>query len=365
MLLKGATHNLTVRTRSTIALYLLNQKRAHLRALEERFRIAILVSADETVGGQTSFLIEKGEQVHSLEQARALAQQSPAAAPLEEEDEGDEPVEDDAEAAEAEAAGASEEPRTEGEQAEPGQGRKRRRRRRGRRGGEPRDADQPMAGDGSGDVAEAFSDAESMAGEHDGADPADALEAGATALADAESGEAAGERERRRRRGRRGGRRNRRSREGERLAPGNGGALEPEPMPAAADPEGGPFAEPEPVRGPAIEAPADPPAGGAQTPRELPSAAAPPAHPAASEPYPASPVARLDQEPALGEPPRRRSTVREPAPAAPRSETPPPVPELAPPATPTEPVITDPAESESTDRPRRSGWWSKRVLGRG
>src|SRR5450631_1367692 len=39
MLNKGATHNLTVRTRSEVALYVLNHKRGHLRALEERFRI--------------------------------------------------------------------------------------------------------------------------------------------------------------------------------------------------------------------------------------------------------------------------------------------------------------------------------------
>jgi hypothetical protein len=30
-----------------------------------------------------------------------------------------------------------------------------------------------------------------------------------------------------------------------------------------------------------------------------------------------------------------------------------------------EPVVSSPAENESSDRPRRSGWWSKRVLGRG
>jgi ribonuclease E len=60
MLLKGATHNLIVRTRAEIALYLLNHKRAHLRALEERFRITIMVNADATIGGQLSFVIEKG-----------------------------------------------------------------------------------------------------------------------------------------------------------------------------------------------------------------------------------------------------------------------------------------------------------------
>src|SRR5436190_16053937 len=51
MLLKGATHNFIVRTRTEIALYLLNNKRAHLRALEERFRVAIMVNADATIGG--------------------------------------------------------------------------------------------------------------------------------------------------------------------------------------------------------------------------------------------------------------------------------------------------------------------------
>src|SRR6202011_1397956 len=81
MLLKGATHNLIVRTRAEIALYLLNHKRAHLRALEERFRITIMVNADATIGGQLSFVIEKGEQVHSLEQAKALALAAPPAVP--------------------------------------------------------------------------------------------------------------------------------------------------------------------------------------------------------------------------------------------------------------------------------------------
>jgi ribonuclease E len=89
MLLKGATHNLIVRTRTEIALYLLNHKRAHLRSLEERFQIAIMVNADVTIAGQVSFVIEKGEQVHSLEQAKALAQQPVSTAPIEEADEED------------------------------------------------------------------------------------------------------------------------------------------------------------------------------------------------------------------------------------------------------------------------------------
>ena len=49
-LMKGATHNLIARTRPDVALYVLNQKRAHLRALEERFAITITVSADDDAG---------------------------------------------------------------------------------------------------------------------------------------------------------------------------------------------------------------------------------------------------------------------------------------------------------------------------
>src|SRR5712691_4945108 len=133
MLLKGATHNLGVRTRAEIALYLLNHKRAHLRALEERFRITIMVNADATIGGQLSFVIEKGEQVHSLEQAKALALAAPAAVPAEPEIE-DEPADEESEeeAVEAEEEAIAAEPdaaRTEGER-----GGRKRRRRRGRRG---------------------------------------------------------------------------------------------------------------------------------------------------------------------------------------------------------------------------------------
>src|SRR6266568_3255289 len=87
MLLKGATHNLIVRTRTEVALYLLNNKRAHLRALEERFQLAITVDADPTIGGQVSYVIDRREQVHSLEQARAIAAQPTSIAPVAHEDE--------------------------------------------------------------------------------------------------------------------------------------------------------------------------------------------------------------------------------------------------------------------------------------
>src|SRR3954469_14939471 len=142
MLLKGATHNLLVRTRTEIALYLLNQKRAHLRMLEERFQVSVTINADPTVAAQTSYLLEKGEQVHSLEQAKAIAIQPTSVAPVvdEEEEEDDaepaiaEDEEQEAEAAAPEAVETVEADNGRGER-DGGNGRRRRRRRRRGRGG--------------------------------------------------------------------------------------------------------------------------------------------------------------------------------------------------------------------------------------
>ena len=134
-MMKGATHNLIARTRPDVALYVLNQKRAHLRALEERFAITITVTADATIAAPQAFAIDRGEQVHTPEAARAIAEQSQTTvAPLEEDDEledaaalesdeADAEDETDVEAAAAEASG---------EPAENDGRRRRRRRRRGR-----------------------------------------------------------------------------------------------------------------------------------------------------------------------------------------------------------------------------------------
>src|SRR6185436_12512767 len=148
MLLKGATHNLIVRTRSEVALYVLNHKRAHLRELESRFQIAITVNADATIGAAQPFLIEKGEQVHSVEAAKAIAAQAPVPAASAEEDETDvvdDFVEEEVEEAEAASEGEeAEEQSAEGPPREDGEGQRRGRRRRrgrgGREGREPRDS---------------------------------------------------------------------------------------------------------------------------------------------------------------------------------------------------------------------------------
>ncbi len=72
---RSATHNLTVRTRPDIALYVLNHKRTHLYELEKRYQITVTVSSDPGISGQVPFVVEKGELVHSPEEARALAAQ--------------------------------------------------------------------------------------------------------------------------------------------------------------------------------------------------------------------------------------------------------------------------------------------------
>ena len=214
-LLRGATHNQVVRTKSDIALYLLNHKRAHLRDLEQRFQITITVNADPDMAGQQPFLIERGEQAHTVEQARVIAQQIPAPEIAEPEEE--EPPLDVAEETELEAEaetneGGVEEVETfddgnapaEEMHADAGQRGRRRRRRRGRRGGEARG--------GEAAAPEALSEAPGMVpidGDETSEDETDdqAPEGSEGVHASHDEG---GDGRKRRRRGRRGGRRNRR-----------------------------------------------------------------------------------------------------------------------------------------------------------
>ncbi|MBV8565822.1 MAG: Rne/Rng family ribonuclease [Methylobacteriaceae bacterium] len=60
-LIKNAQHNVTVRTRTEVALYILNQKRSHLRELETRFGVTISVAADASLTGISYYTIERGE----------------------------------------------------------------------------------------------------------------------------------------------------------------------------------------------------------------------------------------------------------------------------------------------------------------
>ncbi|MFX8496807.1 hypothetical protein ABTL88_19025, partial [Acinetobacter baumannii] len=81
ILMKGATHNLVVRTRTDVALYVLNHKRGHLRDLENGFKVTLSVIADPSVSGPQAYVIDRGEQVHTLEAAKALLVAQAAASP--------------------------------------------------------------------------------------------------------------------------------------------------------------------------------------------------------------------------------------------------------------------------------------------
>ncbi len=346
-LIKGATHNLIVRTRSEVALYVLNHKRAHLRDLEQRFRITITISADPTVNAQVSYIVDRGEQVHTVEAAKLLA--AAAQPPLASAVEADEDVLD----AEAEA-DIDEGPETQAEEeAEPrdlaqadtggeaprGGGEReggRRRRRRGRgRGGEPRE---PREGtpqftrDTVPEHAIAHEDHDAGSPEEVGLDEQQPRQGGAP------GGAEGGDGRRRRRRGRRGGRRNRQGREGDAPFQSNGGRPEPELQRAVEDLDRPPSSF---DSAPAYDAP----------PAERPFVDRP------YNPPPASPPSPQAAAPAEPEPPRRRSTIREPAPIGAAGAPPPPAPNIPPPT----PVVSSTA-SDDSGQPKR-GWWAKRLLG--
>jgi ribonuclease E len=338
-LIKGATHNLIARTRPDVTLYVLNQKRAHLRGLEERFAITITISADATLTAPQAFVIDRGEQVHTVEAAKALAAQyEPTAAPLEEEDDLEEAGTAETEEGEAIALDTP---------AEHGEGeprRRRRRRRRGRNGGEATAHAQPPAYE---EMAEDTGEPDAAA---IGARSADEDGEEVTEAGTAERSEPQRQGEpRRRRRGRRGGRRNRLDREGEAAsASHDGGPDAPQHALSTAEELAAPPATEPELKGAVADLDAAPTA----------APLAPP--PASSEPAAAPPQAAA---PPAEEPPRRRrSTVREPAPISDNQEASQPAPTPPPPPVP-QPMITELGESEHTNRPRRSGWWSRRSAG--
>ncbi len=339
-LMRGATHNLIARTRPDVALYVLNQKRAHLRGLEERFAITITITADESVRAPQAFVIDRGEQVHSLEAARALADQAPPlAAPLEDEDDLEE-----AEAVEAEAEEGAPETAA-AEQQENGGRRRRRRRRRGREGGDGEPSFQDQAAEQPAIVDEA-GEFLIQAGDQTPADEP-SLESDGDEQSEERAephGERNGER-RRRRRGRRGGKRGRQDRERNGDAPRDSVANSGEsPSPNFSPDEFDRAPEPAMPIGDTVAEPDS----GAQF--------APPPEPVAAD--------SQQPQPSVAEPerPRRRSTVRERAPVDVNAETASPRPEPAGSPAP-EPVITEIDAGETTDQPRRKGWWSRRFAG--
>jgi ribonuclease E len=344
ILMKGATHNLVVRTRTDVALYVLNHKRGHLRDLENSFKVTLAVIADATVSAQQSFIIDRGEQVHTLEAAKALLAAQVAAFPpqIEEAFDEEEPfdVEVEAEVETEETEGLTDDPavseESNGETDADGHKRKRRRRRRGRpgearEGGPARDEnDVPRVASTPAPVAGAVAD-ESESDEDESEDQPGAVRAD----------QAAGGERRPRRRGRRGGRRRRGGPE-DGLAGSITDELGPTSVPeatsAVADFDG---VSPEP-----------------SLPVVQPESIAP--QPAdRGQPESAQEETAQEAERAA----RRRSTVREKVSflvdAQPAAATPPA--DHSQPEPPAAPAPAQPA-AETTDdtQPRRAGWWSRR-----
>ncbi|MBM3576132.1 MAG: Rne/Rng family ribonuclease [Alphaproteobacteria bacterium] len=142
-LVKSSAHDVTLRTRAVVALYILNQKRAHLQELERRFGVHITVAADNTLTGATYHALERGELATGprvSQRDAPLRVDSVRAEPLEEEAAEEaiagEPVEAEMEGVEASGERRDENggPRFGADDEGASRGR-RRRRRRGRGGG--------------------------------------------------------------------------------------------------------------------------------------------------------------------------------------------------------------------------------------
>jgi len=365
ILMKGATHNLVVRTRTDVALYVLNHKRGHLRDLENSFKVTLAIVADPTVSGQQSFIIDRGEQVHTLEAAKALlAAQAAASVPQVDEPYDDEEgfdLETESEVETEETEGLTEDTaggeEAGGEADADGHRRKRRRRRRGR-SGEPREGGAPREDAGSpreeNDAMRVVAEAmESPVAGDDGESDEDEGDDQPGAIRGDQP--ANGER-RPRRRGRRGGRRRRGNGPEDGLVGSItdelGPTSAPEAATAVADFDGGSY-EPAPTL--TQSEPASQPA------QHEPAAYAPP-EPVATAPAVSAPTIEETAQESDRAAARRRSTVREkvsfgssapadPAPAVVSHSAPEPVTSPAPPA---------PVESQEAAAPRKAGWWSRR-----
>ena len=187
-LLRSVTHDLTIRARTSVCLYILNQKRSHISELEERFGLQIVVMADESIANGSHFQIERGEPVSRRREAASTSVQPDSVLLADQEDAELETVgSEDSEDADE----------TRADQDESG-GRKRRRRRRRRSG----DGAAAQATDEPSKIAEATDgeDGNQTEGEPVQRVGEEAVENGL---------------QRKRRRGRRGGRRGRRGRVGE------------------------------------------------------------------------------------------------------------------------------------------------------
>jgi ribonuclease E len=355
ILMKGATHNLVVRTRTDVALYVLNHKRGHLRDLENSFKVTLAVIADATVSAQQSFIIDRGEQVHTLEAAKALLAAQVAAFPVHVEEAYDEDeafdVETESEVETEETEGLTDDSpisaESGGETDAEGHKRKRRRRRRGRPGdareGGPVRDDNDLPRVAAEPVAGVVAD-DNESDEDEGEDQPGVVR----------TDQAAGGERRPRRRGRRGGRRRRGGPEdglAGSIADELGPTSAPEATSAVADFDG---YSSEPVSLPEVQ-----PESIAQVPEQQ------PAYHAQQEPVRTSTESSAETDTAqeAERAARRRSTVREKVSFLVNAQ-----PEAAPPVNhsppePSAPAAAEPSANGTTTedtQPRKAGWWSRR-----
>jgi ribonuclease E len=322
-LLKNAQYHVSVTTRTEVALYILNQKRLTLRAIEERFGVTVAVLADDSLHGTNYYTLERGEPAPEGGLRTEPAQVEEADDEVFEDEIVDETA---SEGAEADGDAGAERGEDDGRRG------RRRRRRRGGRDREFRREDEGATA--SAEPAEAATDGDS--------DEADGEEA--DTASDAE-GDREGRRGRRRR-GRRGGRRGRRE----------DGSLEPQ---AEAGEEAGEqpaeVAAEIPAVEPVIEVDAVEPEP-APRKRSRKKAAAAEADQAAviAAPVdtPAATPAEPEAKPKRGRAKKAAAAVEDAAPAvaepAPVAEVKAAAPEPEP-----EPEVEDP------NRPKRTGWWSR------
>ncbi|MEP3304360.1 MAG: ribonuclease E/G, partial [Roseibium sp.] len=317
-LLKGATHNLIIRTTTEVALYILNQKRRNLSDLEARFAVDVEVQADEMVNGQL-YVLERADPV---DRDRIPQPVIPIVQPdtIDLDDDIVEPEVDEEEEVEAR------------EQSEDGdRDRKRPRRRKRRRGGSENGSNE------SSEANTSSGDETSSEGDTEGGEEGD----------DAQRAEGGDEPRRKRRRGRRGGRRGRRNGDENGQLDENG-----EPIPAAE----GEQTESAGTDVAASEAPVTP----EETQSEDVSVAK------AAEPAVESPEASSEEQAAAAPAQEAAAVKEEAAPATQEPEetsaekveisTPTPSNE------PVEPVVTSErgSESEAETKPKRGGWWQRR-----
>ncbi|WP_096701408.1 ribonuclease E/G [Magnetospirillum sp. 15-1] len=402
--IRRRSSEITVYVPTAIALYILNQKRSALAAIEERYEFDVLLSGDDTLIPPAFRMDKVKAEFRPDEPPRAAISMDDAAhrPPVEAEPEEAEEEEDEEEEAQPERSARArdervreerpKEDRGEEDRGEDSEGRKRRRRRRRRRKpGDDRPEQEGEAAVAGEDHPHAEGEGESEAGDDEAETEAEGEGEGTRT----EGGD--DDQPRKRRRGRRGGRRRRR-RDGEGEGEGEGGEAgegseaaetadsvaeetaaqaeaSPETEAAAPADETAPQAvseeKPKRKRAPAkkkveaeaeTEAKAEPKA----KPRSRSKAAAAAAEPAAAEEKPkrkrapakkkaeaqveAQPEAVVTEEPAETAAPEPVAVVAEPAPA--------PQPEPEPVAAPTAEPVAE-AEPPAPAKPPRKGWWNR------